>query len=169
MGGEHEELLRVWRAGDRMREEIQGGPEAGSSLVRVGRRWWRRNERYGVSSGERDSMAGGIGGRSWVMFNPTALAYVLRLRLVGRGQRAGRKVILAEGSPRAPGRDQIHSLVQLGWGADRYRLEVDAERGILLGAVAVRGGEPFQEITAVTVALDEPIDDERFVFRPPAG
>jgi len=169
VGGEHEELLRVWRAGDRMREEIEGGPEAGSFLVRVGRRWWRWNERYGVSSGERDSMAGGIGGPSWVMFNPTALSYVLRLRLVGRGQRAGRMVILAEGSPRAPGRDQIHSLVQLGWGADRYRLEVDAKRGILLGAVAVRSGEPFREITAVKVALDEPIDDERFVFRPPAG
>jgi hypothetical protein len=108
---EREELLRVWRASDRVREEIEGGA------------------------------------------------------------RAGRAVIVAEASPRAPGRDQMRTLAlhELGGGADRYRLEVDAERGILLGTVALWNGEPFREITTVEIAFDEPIADERFISRPPAG
>jgi hypothetical protein len=39
------------------------------------------------------------------------------------------------------------ALHELGGGADRYRLEVEAERGILLGTVALWNGEPFREIT----------------------
>ena len=58
---------------------------------------------------------------------------------------------------------------ELGAGADRYRLEVDAQRGVLLEVLALRDGEPFQRITTVEVEFDHSISDERFRFQPPAG
>ena len=40
---------------------------------------------------------------------------------------------------------------------------------MLLKVVAVRAGEPFQEITTVSIAFDQPLGDELFQFEPPVG
>jgi outer membrane lipoprotein-sorting protein len=48
-------------------------------------------------------------------------------------------------------------------------LEVDAQRGVLLGVTALGDGEPFVKTTAVEIAFDEPIEEQVFVFEPPAG
>jgi hypothetical protein len=60
-------------------------------------------------------------------------------------------------------------LHQLGSGAERYLLGVDAERGVLLEVIAMRNGEPFHRITTERIAFDKSIDPERFRFVQPAG
>jgi hypothetical protein len=40
---------------------------------------------------------------------------------------------------------------------------------VLLSVVAFRDGELFRETSTVEIAFDQPIDDDRFVFQPPAG
>ncbi len=46
----------------------------------------------------------------------------------------------------------------------RGRLDVNWQRGVLLGVVALRDGEPFQKITTVEIAFDGPIPEERFTL-----
>lgn len=97
---------------------------------------------------------------------------VLRFVAVGRGRVAGRETVTAEAVLRAVdlGRGpRSFELGELGGGADRYRLEVDAQRGVLLQVVALRDGQPFQKITTVEIKFDLPISEERFRFQPPAG
>lgn len=106
------------------------------------------------------------------MLNPTPLLGALRFTPTGRGSLAGRKTITADAvprlsDPRHPPR--VFELHQLGSGADRYMLQVDAERGVLLEVVATRDGEPFHRITTQRIAFDHPIDPERFRFVPPPG
>jgi hypothetical protein len=43
---EHEEVLRIWRAGNRAREEHAGGPRDGAYGVRSGEFWWSWNPFY---------------------------------------------------------------------------------------------------------------------------
>lgn len=52
-------------------------------------------------------------------------------------------------------------------GADRYTLEIDAQRGVLLQVTASRDGEPFQRITTYQIAFDHPIAPKRFRFEAP--
>lgn len=167
------ETLRIWRSGDRVREEQHGGPRNGYYAVRDGRVWWSWDERMGATSNQDDpSVGSGIGEQLSVMLDPTPLLGLLRFRVVGRSEMAGRATILTEAVPRradprrGPRGFELH---QLGSGAERYTLEVDAELGVLLRAVALRDGEPFHEITAVQIAFDEPASDELFHFEPPPG
>jgi hypothetical protein len=170
---EHEEILRIWRAGDRAREEHQGGSRDGSYGVRSANLWWSWDEHSGASSNEDDSTVGsGIGEQLAVMLDPTTLLGALKLAAVGHSQVAGRATITADAAPRrsdARNGPRLFELHQLGSGADRYKLQVDAERGVLLEVVALRDGEPFHKITTVEIAFDARIPDERFHFQPPAG
>jgi hypothetical protein len=170
---ERVETFCIWRSGGRVREEQHGGPRDGYYGVRDGELWWSWDERMGAASNEDDPSVGSrIGEQLSVMLDPTPLLGALQFRVLGRSQVAGRPAILAEAVPRAsdPRRaPRAFELHQLGNGADRYQLEVDAQRGVLLRAVALREGEPFHEITTVEIAFDEPIDDQLFRFESPAG
>jgi hypothetical protein len=170
---ERVETFRIWRSGDRVREEQHGGVRDGYYAVRDGKVWWSWDERMGAVSNQDDpSVGSGIGEQLSVMLDPTPLLGALRFRVVGGSQVAGRAAIAAEAVPRAsdPRRPpRAFELHQLGNGADLYTLEVDAQRGVLLRAVALRGGEPFREITTVEIAFDEPIGHELFRFEAPAG
>jgi hypothetical protein len=169
---EGEEVLRIWRAGDRVREEREAGPRVGAYAVRDGDVWWSWDQTNGATSNQDDhSLGRSVGDDVSVMLDPTPLLGSLRFVLEGRSHVAGRETITAGAVPRV--RDPRRSLRgfeldQLGSGADRYRLEVDAERGVLLEAVALCDGEPFHSITATDIAFDEPIAQERFRFQPPA-
>jgi hypothetical protein len=170
---EHEEVLRVWRASDRAREERQGGSRDGSYGVRVSDLWWSWDGANGASSNADDPTVGsGVGEELAVMLDPTPLLSALKFVATGRSQVAHRATITADATPRpsnprrGPRSFELH---QLGSGADRYSLQVDAERGVLLEAVALRDGEPFHKITTVEITFDNPIQDERFHFQPPAG
>jgi hypothetical protein len=170
---ERVEVLRVWRADDRAREEHKGGPRDGAYGVRNGELWWSWDERNGATSNQHDPKVGsGIGEELLFMLDPTPLMASLAFAVVGRGRVAERETITAEAVPRK--RDPRHhprsfELYALGGGADRYMLEVDAQRGVLLEVVALRDGEPFQKITSVEIAFDHLIPEERFTFEPPAG
>lgn len=170
---ERVETFRIWRSGGRVREEQHGGSRDGYYGVRDGELWWSWDETMGAASNEDDpSVGSGIGEQLSVMLDPTPLLGALEFRVVGCSQVAGRRAIMAEAvaresDPRRPPR--AFELHQLGSGADRYQLEVDAQRGVLLRAVALREGEPFQEITTVEIAFDERIDEQLFRFKAPAG
>lgn len=170
---ECEEILRIWREGDRVREEHEGGWQDGSYGVRDGKLWWSWHEESGAVSNQVDPEVGsGIGAQLSFMLDPTPLLGVLKFAVVGRGRVAGRETVTADAVPRAvdPNRSpRFFELDELGGGAQRYRLELDSQRGVLLEVVAVRNGEPFQNITTLGIEFDLPISEDRFRFQPPAG
>lgn len=170
---EREEVLHIWRADGRVREEHAGGPRDGAYGVRDGELWWSWDERNGATSNRDDPKLGsGIGEGLSFMLDPTPLLGLLRFAVVGHGRVAGRETITAEAVPRwrDPRRGpRSFELYELGAGADRYTLEIDEQRGVLLEVVASRDGEPFNKVTTVAIAFDRLISEERFTFEPPAG
>lgn len=169
---EYEEVVRVWRTGDRVREERLDSRRKGAYGVRVGRLWWWWDEENGASTNEEDpSMGHGIGEQVAVMLNPTPLLGSLRFSVTGRSEAATRPAVSAEAVPRFAQRDGIPPLElhQIGTGADRYLLQIDAQRGVLLDCAAYKDGEVFHRITAQEISFDRPIPDERFAFEPPEG
>jgi hypothetical protein len=170
---EIEEVLRVWRAEDRVREEHEGGSRDGAYLVRDGDAWWTWDQANGAHSNEGDVTLGYSDGEQIsLMLDPTPLLGTLRFTPTGRARVAGRETITASAVPRLSDRRDgrhVFELYQLGGGADRYALQVDAERGVLLEAVAFREGEPFQRITTEQVAFDHAIEAGRFRFVAPTG
>ncbi len=167
-GCEVEEVLRIWLAGDRAREEHYGGPDAGAYGVRIGDLWWTWHERDGARSNQTNPKFGSsIGKKPAFMMNPTPLLGALKFAVVGRSQIAGRATITADAAPRP--NEPARSAYELGWGADQYRLEVDALRGVLLEVRALRDGEDFQRTTTTEITFDAAIPEELFRFATPAG
>jgi len=166
-------VIRIWRAEDRVREEREGGPRDGAYAVRHEKLWWSWDERSGASSNEDDPKVGfSVGEEVSLMLDPTPLLGSLRFTPAGRGCVAGRTTVTADAVPRlsdARQHPRAFELHQLGSGADRYRLEIDAQRGVLLQVTASRDAEPFQRITTDQIAFDHPIAQERFRFEPPPG
>ena len=166
------EIVRIWRAGDRFREEHDGGRRDGYYAVADGRRWWMWDERIGVRSNHDDpSVGSGVGQELAIMLDPTPLLSSLRFRATGRSSVAGRPTVTAHAWPRPqdPRHPRSLGLHQLGTGADEYELGIDQERGVLLAATAIREGQPFQRSSALTIRFDEPVPDETFQFAPPDG
>ncbi|UQX12530.1 hypothetical protein [Candidatus Mycobacterium methanotrophicum] len=163
---EQEEIIRIWRDGNRVREEREGGGWLdGAYGVRCGERWWSWNSQMGAFSNQDDPKFGSssVGEELAVMLDPTPLLGALRFAAVGRSTIAGRATLTARAAARPSERRELRSLAlhRLGTGADHYVLEIDLERGILLEAVAYRDGKPFRRITTVDVVFDHPIADER--------
>jgi hypothetical protein len=169
---EHEETVRIWRAGERARVERHGGHRDGYYAVVDGPLWWMWDEHMGARSNQGNPEVGGnFGEELQIMLNPISLLSLLRFEPTGTSQVAGRPSVTAQATPRP--RDLGHvggfELHELGIGAERYELELDQQRGVLLAATAVRHGQPFNRVTALAVRFDEPISDEMFRFLPPAG
>jgi len=167
------EVLHIWRADGRAREQHEGGPRDGAYGVRDGELWWSWDERNGATSNRDDPKLGsGIGEALSVMLDPTPLLGLLRFATVGHGRVAARETITAEAVPRRrdPRRHPpAFELYELGPGADCYTLEIDAQRGVLLEVLATRDGDPFNKVTTVAIAFDRVIPEERFTFEPPPG
>lgn len=170
---ETETVLRIWRADGRVREEHEGGPRDGAYAVRDGDLWWSWDARTGAMSNQDDPEVGfSVGEEVSFMLDPTPLLGSLRFTPAGRGHVAGRVTFTADAVPRlsdARHHPRAFELHQLGGGADRYKLEIDADRGVLLQVTASRDGEPFQRITTDQITFDQPIVPERFRFEPPPG
>jgi hypothetical protein len=170
---ETEETVRIWRDGQRIREEHHGGQRDGNYSVADGPLWWVWTEHTGATSNQNDpSVGGGVGQELQVMLNPTPLLSFLRFRVAGNSQVAGRTTVTAHATPQP--QDPRHGRFllerhQLGKGADHYQLEVDQERGVLLAATAIRDEQPFYKITTLAIGFDEPIPAETFQFVPPEG
>jgi len=170
---ETEETLRIWRDGQRIREEHHGGQRDGHYGVADGPLWWVWSEHTGATSNQDDpSVGGGVGQELRVMLNPTPLLTLLRFRVAGHSQVAGRATVTAHATthPQDPRHGRfLLELHQLGTDADHYQLEVDQERGVLLAVTAIRDEQPFYKITTLAIRFDEPIPAETFQFTPPEG
>ena len=170
---ETEETVRIWRDGERVRQEHHGGQRDGHDGVADGPLWWFWDEHMGARSNQADpSVGSGIGQELQVMLDPTPLLSFLNFRVAGNSEVAGRATITAQAAPRPE--DPHHARFvrerhDLGTGAHLYQFEVDRERGVLLAANAIRDGQPFHKITTLAIRFDEPIPAETFRFVPPAG
>jgi hypothetical protein len=170
-----ETVLCLWRATpDRARVEYGSGSRDGAYGVRVGERWWSWDARHGTRSNAQDqSLSSETGKELAVLLDPPQLLSVFRFAPISRATRAGQPVIVVEAQPR-PEPPQVHGRYArvrhgLGTGADSYRLEVDAERGIILASHAFFDGQPFQVIEALEMTLDGPLDEGLFKFEPPGS
>jgi hypothetical protein len=171
---ETEETMRIWRDGQRSRQEHHGGHRDGNYGVADGLLWWSWSEQMGAMSNQDDpSVGSGIGQEPQVMLNPTPLLSSLRFRVIGHSEVAGRATITAHATarPADPRRGSFRalSLHELGAGAHHYQLEVDQERGVLLAVTALRDEQPFHKITTLAIRFDEPIPAETFQFASPEG
>jgi hypothetical protein len=176
---ETEETVRIWREGQRVRQEHYGGWRDGSYSVVDGPRWWSWSEQMGAMSNLGDpSVGGGIDRGFELMLDPASLLGLLDLRVAGNSRVASRATVTAHAAPRQEGLSDVRALSDqrafrtlhaLGIGADSHRLEVDRERGVLLATTAFRGEQPFYKITTLAIRFDEPIPAETFQFRPPEG
>jgi hypothetical protein len=176
---ETEETIRIWRAGQQVRQEHHGGWRDGSYGVIDGPQWWSWSEQMGAMSGHGDTNFDGRIDRGFeVMLNPAPLVGWLDLAVAGNSRVAGRATVTAHAATRLGGPRGVkvpsdprmfRTLGALGVGADSYHLEVDRERGVLLAATAIRDEQPFSKITTLAVRFDEPIPAETFQFKPPEG
>jgi hypothetical protein len=168
-----ETVLCLWRAmPDRARVEYRSGPHDGAYGVRVGQHWWSWDTRRGVQSNVQEPSLGSETGRELTaLLDPTQLLSVLRFVPLRRTVRAGRPVIVVEAYPRTEPRQLNGRYARvrhgLGTGADSYRLDIDAECGIVLASQAFVHGDPFQIIEALEITLDERLDEGLFKFQPP--
>jgi hypothetical protein len=176
---ETKETIRIWRAGQQLRQEHHGGWRDGAYGVIDGPQWWSWSEQMRAMSGHGDTNFGGYIDRGFeVMLNPAPLVGWLDLAVAGNSRCAGRATLTAHAATRLGGPRGVkvpsdwrmfRTLGALGVGADSYHLEVDRERGVLLAVTAVRDGQPFSAITTLAVGFDEPIPAETFQFKPPEG
>jgi hypothetical protein len=146
---------RQWvdRAGDRAREER--GPLV---LVRDGGSWWRTHPDLGTEAGEGVLEVAATLDR-WT--DPQPLTRALELSFVSGAEACGRAALRV--SAVARGDAFAGSLTPLGWGAARWELLVDAERGMLLGTAAFTAdGEAFRRVEALELRVDEPVDGALF-------
>lgn len=161
----HTSTVRCWLAPGRAREET----ERGGVAVMRGDRWWRNDPGRGVRSnrdspGRTTTVADVL--RQWI--DPGPLLPVLQLAPEGREPVAGRDALRVVATV-FPDHAEDMVLQRLGWGAERYELLVDAERGVLLGTSALLNGRPFRSERAQEVAFDEHFGDDLFPPEPPAG
>jgi hypothetical protein len=169
---EREETVRIWREGERVREEHHGGKRDGDYAVADGPLWWIWDERMGAMTNQDDpSVGSGVGQELRVMLNPTPLLGSMRFRVTGSSDVAARATITADATPRPedPRHGRALALHELGIGAHHYELEVDQERGVLLAVTAIRNEQPFHKITTLAIQFDESIPPETFQFEPPEG
>ncbi len=163
---ESEERTRVWlERPDRLREEWTDGADA-STLVRVGATWWSLGPHGAMTNNGSPNM--GHGSRvDRPLLDPAELLSWRDLELAGRTEHLGREAIrvLSHASPRAAFLDQggFHH------GHWPQELLVDAERGVLLRLVSLLDDEPFAISEFTSIAFDEDIPDDVFVFEAPPG
>lgn len=156
-----------WESPERFREEM-GTTDVRHTLVCDGERWWTASPDWGVLSSETE---GGSQQQSALahLVAPGRLLGVVRLEPAGEDQLAGRRVITAQGTP-LPGDDGAGFVIhRLGAGAERIDLAFDAERGVVLCAVALLDGEPFHSLEVTDIAFDERFPPETFVYTPTPG
>jgi outer membrane lipoprotein-sorting protein len=176
---EHDEQVRFWwQRPDSIREERDAPSDEGSwtghatLVIRVGATWWSFSPQAGAMTNAGDEHhSHGAGEQVLAMLDPSELTGLLDFTISGRGERAGRPVLLVRCQPRARDRrgPASFALHHLGAEAHEYAIEVDAERGVLLRAEARFDGQAISVTEALQIVFDTTLDPELFRFTPPAG
>lgn len=153
--------ISIWRARpDRVRLEWHDGERAGEYRIVDGEEWSGWVPGSGVTGSESSREPADEYGALCV---PRMLLSSMLLEVVGRTERAGRAAIIANARQVGP-RPILRSAH-----SDRYRLELDAERGIVLAWSSLVGAKELPEFEAVELAFDERLPDSLFRFAPPPG
>jgi outer membrane lipoprotein-sorting protein len=165
-------VWRLWRERpDRVRSEFSS-PSFGYPLsVRVGNRWWTYDDDVGaIANVGQESGDSNVMDQYVVLSEPAGTTGLLEFEPIGRGERLGRRVLRTLARP-LPSPDTSYEfywgLVGLAPDAEEYELSVDAERGVLLRVEARHHGTSFFVADATSVAFDERIPENTFVFQPP--
>jgi hypothetical protein len=164
-----ERMLLIWRTSDHARTDRYVGEKLVSRRVRFGSRWWAwssvRGERHGIDSVDEVSA---VGRELVAILDPVQLLHALVFEAVSSVVVAARPAVRADSRPRdgrmAGGRPLAADLHPIGIGADRYVLDFDRERGILLGVLAEYQGCPFRVLEAREIAFDETLPNKTFAF-----
>ncbi len=168
-------IVSIWRSGDCLRVQYAGGLEDGSFGVGVGERWWDWNTHHGRARSSDQSPPGSawIGKGANNFLDPVGLHHALRFGPVSHGTRVGRPVLIVDAWARSTtdaGATPQPVPRMIGVHADRYRVEVDAEHGIILSVQALFADQTYQTIDVIELKLDGPVNDELFDFNvPPAS
>jgi hypothetical protein len=167
---ESEELGRLWLARpDRLREEWSGsagGTVGATTFVEVGPTWWSLDAHGAYSNNGSPEMQHGSR-LPPMMLDPAGLLASRDFEITGDAVHAGRAAIrvVTHASPR----DRILPETHQPFETWPQELLVDRERGVLLRSVSLLEGEPFALTEFLSIAFDEQIPGERFVFEPPPG
>jgi hypothetical protein len=161
-------VVSIWRQmPDKARVKYSGGHDDGAVWVRAGERWRQTRPHAGTSAGTNGDGASSLGDGLDDLLDSSSLPSVARLEAAGRRTRAGRKVITVHASPHSlAAGTQPKALLRFGAHADYYSLELDAEYGIPLAAVAYANDVAFQRLQALEVEINAPIDPSLFALPP---
>ena len=164
--------LLMWRAGlDRARVEDVGGESDGAFSVICGGACWEWSPRAGVSSmSTRSGPVSDVFDRYRLLFNPSGLSDLFRFEELGRGARAGRPTVLIDAHDDGPDRYFRRGMrIPVGFRSDRYRLELDAEHGVVLAWHAAVENRVWPQLVVEEIAFDTTLPDGLFAFAPPPG
>jgi outer membrane lipoprotein-sorting protein len=99
------------------------------------------------------------------LLQPIGIVPAAAFEVLGEGTVAGRPTTRVRATPRSV----PAALHALGIGADEIELAVDRERGVLLRTEARFEGETFRVVEAASIAFDEQLPADVFVFEAPPG
>jgi outer membrane lipoprotein-sorting protein len=153
--------LRVWlQPPRRVRQERVGAAPSHELAIRNGMHWWQREADGSVSSNEHEpDLQTSIAPQALSLFEPAALISTLTLEPLGEDEVAGRRALLARGTPvRLP---RARPLLR-HYDAHEIELAVDRERGVLLRHVANAAGHTYSILEVDEIAFDAPLPPETF-------
>jgi hypothetical protein len=153
---------RFWVAKpDKRRAEFRVGNET-VSVVSVGAQWWSWSPRGFQTNDGALSSSHGFGPGEALPASADYLA-ALDLSVGGRTTFLSRSAFLVTALPRIrPSYLHDMTLHMLGTGADRYKLIVDAEVGVLLRSGAEFRGETFRVVEVEAIGINEEFSAKTF-------
>jgi hypothetical protein len=162
---ERQVTRRFWYENpDRLRVEVVGNQGVVRLGVRDGTRWWRWDQRTGVTTGDLNADSSVEPAFPPLLdpplFAPARLLAPLQFEPAGAGVRAGRAVVCARGRPRR--RPGFRSTLE-------YDFEFDAEHGTLLRRAIHERGSCIELTEAVKIRYGAEIEPARFAFDPADG
>jgi outer membrane lipoprotein-sorting protein len=168
--GAFERVYRVWWEPERWRVEYDGDFGAVVHIV-DGAAWWHHDARHGTftNAGKDLGQRSAVDTVLLVIIDPALVIPEIELNVTGEGRHVGRLVTDIEAWPRRSDPGLPHVLPTVWPLADRYKVGVDAERGILMYYQAYLGSAVFIDNYVSDIAFDEPFPEGTFETLAPLG
>ena len=160
---ESREDWRVWLAKpNKSRTEFQVGDDTVTAVF-IGPHWWSWSPSRGFMTNNGAPNHGHGFGPGEALINPARHLASLQLRDVATASFLERQAFQVVALPRTDGEHGFSpTFHSLGTGADLYKLEVDAEVGVLLRTQADFRGDAFRVIEVDDISVNEPFGDATF-------